>query len=404
MGNNPSYYTGANYPVGNVSWYDCQSFISKLNAMTGKSFRLPTEAEWEFAARGGNLSLGYVYAGSNDIDAVAWYSINCGNTLHPVAQKQPNELGLYDMSGNVGEWCQDWYSDNYYGDSPFHNPCNNSEASARVIRGGNYAGTDWNCRVAFRGDQSPNIHSSNFGLRLALSDGDGSPVGYLSCPDDRHPHLIDLGLPSGTKWACCNVDDDATKQSPTNYGSYYAWGETETKSTYDESTYKYYQNGYYVNLGSDIAGTQYDVAHVQWGGSWVMPSVEQINELREKCTYVETKLNGISVWQIIGSNGGTVFLPAAGSRWGAVLDDAGSHCYYWSSSLCPKDLDLAYDYGFSTGYNDLSCHGCDRISGHSVRPVMNPSGKPNIVDGGNPSDGDGKPDGPGPDADDQGDL
>ena len=114
---------------------------------------------------------------------------------------------------------------------------------------------------------------------------DGTPQTHLFCPDDNHPHMIDLGLPSGTKWACSNVDDDATKQSPTNYGSYYAWGETKEKKVYDWSTYIHCDGTLETchDIGSDIGGTQYDVAHVKWGGNWQMPTRKQIEELIEKC-------------------------------------------------------------------------------------------------------------------------
>ena len=109
MGNNPSEFKGDNLPVEQVSWKDCQKFLSKLNRITGKMFRLPTEAEWEYAARGGNKSRGYQYSGSNNLLDVAWYDDNSGRKTHAVGTKQPNELGIYDMSGNVCEWCQDWY-------------------------------------------------------------------------------------------------------------------------------------------------------------------------------------------------------------------------------------------------------------------------------------------------------
>ena len=137
IGSNPSYFKGAKRPVESVSWNDCQEFIRKLNAMTGKHFRLPTEAEWEYAARGGNRSRGYKYAGSNDLNSVAWYEDNSGNQTHEVGSKQPNELGLYDMSGNVTEWCQDWYDSKYYSSSPQSNPQGPSSGTYyRVIRGG----------------------------------------------------------------------------------------------------------------------------------------------------------------------------------------------------------------------------------------------------------------------------
>ena len=120
MGSNPSYFKGDDLPVEQVSWNDCQDFISKLNAMTGKRFRLPSEAEWEYAARGGKKSRGYQYSGSNTLGDVAWYEGNSGSKTHAVGTKQPNELGIYDMTGNVSEWCQDWYGS--YSSSPQTNP------------------------------------------------------------------------------------------------------------------------------------------------------------------------------------------------------------------------------------------------------------------------------------------
>lgn len=165
MGSNPSIFEGDNLPVENVSWNDCQEFIRKLNTLTGKNFRLPTEAEWEFAARGGNNSRGYKYSGSNDIGSVAWYNGNSGSKTHPVGQKSPNELGLYDMSGNVWEWCQDWKGD--YPSSAQTNPTGPASGSYRVYRGGrgNYAGS---CRVSFRYRSTPDFRYCYLGLRLVL--------------------------------------------------------------------------------------------------------------------------------------------------------------------------------------------------------------------------------------------
>ncbi len=166
MGSNPSYFKGDNLPVENVSWDDCQKFISKLNQLTGKYFRLPTEAEWEYAARGGNRSRGYKYSGSVNLDNVAWFSDNSGNTTHNVGTKQPNELGLYDMSGNVYEWCQDCYGD--YSSSAQINPTGSSSGSFRVIRGGSWYGYAGCCRVSNRDYYAPSYRSINLGLRLAL--------------------------------------------------------------------------------------------------------------------------------------------------------------------------------------------------------------------------------------------
>ena len=167
MGSNPSNRKGDNLPVENVSWNDCQTFLRKLNAMTDKNFRLPTEAEWEFAARGGNRSRGYQYSGSKKIDDVAWYNNNSGGETHPVGTKAPNELGIYDMSGNVWEWCQDWYGD-YHGYSQT-NPTGPSSASGRMNRGGSWYNYARYCRVANRGSFAPGIRTSSLGLRLALS-------------------------------------------------------------------------------------------------------------------------------------------------------------------------------------------------------------------------------------------
>ena len=164
MGNNPSYFKGAKRPVESVSWDDCQEFIRKLNAMTGMKFRLPTEAEWEFAARGGNKSRHTIYSGSFSIDAVAWYGANSDEQTHNVGQKSPNELGLYDMTGNVHEWCQDWYGS--YSSSSQSNPCGPSSGSYRVTRGGCWSNYEEDCIVSYRKNYAPD--DSGSGLRLAM--------------------------------------------------------------------------------------------------------------------------------------------------------------------------------------------------------------------------------------------
>jgi hypothetical protein len=199
----------------------------------------------------------------------------------------------------------------------------------------------------------------------------GSPQSYLTCPDDHHPHLIDLGLPSGTKWACCNVDDDSSKQSPTNYGSYYAWGETKEHDdlVYNWSTYTHCDGSYSTchDLGSDIAGTQYDVAHYRWGGSWVMPSKTQQQELLNNCTYEWTTVNGVNGGRFTSkTNGGSIFLPAAGARWDDLYS-AGSGSSYWSSTQDPSNSSRAYYLFFNSGNANWS--GYSRYYGFLVRPV-----------------------------------
>ena len=167
MGNNPSCFAGYNSPVENVSWDDCQAFISKLNQLTGSNFRLPTEAEWEYAARGGDKSRGYKYAGSDNINNVAWYGISPysnGKRTHPVKTKSPNELGLYDMSGNVMELCADWYGE--YSGCSQTNPKGPSTGSCHVYRGGSWYDDARCCRMSYRFPWIPN--SDFIGLRLAL--------------------------------------------------------------------------------------------------------------------------------------------------------------------------------------------------------------------------------------------
>ena len=188
MGSNPSYFTGDNQrPVEYVSWDDCQEFIEKLNSLTGKQFRLPTEAEWEYAARGGKYSRGYMYSGSNNADEVAWYCQNSGDKYlswewnhdnsyesiienncktHPVKTKKANELGLYDMSGNVEEWCNDRYGD--YQSNSQTNPTGPSKCDFRVSRGGSWGYYDVYVRVSSRNYHTPDNRYDSYGLRLAL--------------------------------------------------------------------------------------------------------------------------------------------------------------------------------------------------------------------------------------------
>ena len=168
MGNNPSNFKGDDLPVENVSWNEVQEFIKKLNQLTGKSYRLPTEAEWEYAARGGGNSRGYKYSGSNTLQDVAWYGENSGSKMHPVGTKSPNELGIYDMSGSVWEWCQDWYNSSYYANSPQRNPTGPASGSNRVRRGGCWLTDVRLCRVSNRGRSAPDFWGNGLGFRLAL--------------------------------------------------------------------------------------------------------------------------------------------------------------------------------------------------------------------------------------------
>ena len=156
-----------NIAVHGLSWDDCQRFIAKLNKVTGRHFRLPTEAEWEFAARGGNKSRKTKYAGSNNLDNVAWYFDNSHREkVRPVKKKAANELGIYDMTGNVSEWCQDWYSP--YSSKPQTNPKGPETGTKRVIRGGDWGSTERRCNISDREGRKPDDNYTNFGFRLAL--------------------------------------------------------------------------------------------------------------------------------------------------------------------------------------------------------------------------------------------
>ena len=211
--NNPSHFKKDNFPVENVSWADCKRFIRKLNAATGENFRLPTEAEWEFACRGGNSSNHYKYSGGNNLDDVAWYKDNSGNRTHAAVTKQPNELGIYGMSGNVWEWCEDVYGP--YGEASQHNPLVLGDSNNHVFRGGSWYHSDWRCDPAFRGQDASTATYDRGGFRLAKGDTDytvvflpvaaspapstpsasGSGMNYES-NSERKPPIIDFVLGS----------------------------------------------------------------------------------------------------------------------------------------------------------------------------------------------------------------
>lgn len=194
---------------------------------------------------------------------------------------------------------------------------------------------------------------------------------YTSCPDGNHPHMIDLGLPSGTKWACCNVG----ASMPEEYGDYYAWGETQPKAMYNWETYAYcHKNdsvGYWEmvieNIGSDIAGTCYDAATANWGAPWRMPTKAQCDELRTNCSSVWTTMNGVNGRKFTGPNSGTIFLPAAGYReYWQIYDLAGSSGLYWSSTLYE---DNSYAWHLLINSGGVDAYDLYRDEGMSVRPV-----------------------------------
>ena len=191
----------------------------------------------------------------------------------------------------------------------------------------------------------------------------GDIVAYTSCPDSHHPHLIDLGLPSGTKWACCNVG----AEKPEDYGGYFAWGETTEKSSYTSGNYLD-GKGISYDIGKDIAGTQYDAATANWGSPWVMPSKDQMEELKNNCTSEWTTENGVNGRRFTGPNGASIFLPAAGGRWKDDLYYAGSDGRYWSSSLYESGTSYVWGLYFGSGYVYTDYY-YGRDGGQGVRPV-----------------------------------
>lgn len=206
---------------------------------------------------------------------------------------------------------------------------------------------------------------------MAGKDGDTEPVipeekAYTICPDDNHPHMIDLGLSSGTRWACCNVGAD----TPEGYGSYYAWGETWTKINYDWITYAHC-DGSFSNchdIGSDISGTIYDTATVNWGTSWRMPTIDQYHELISSCSSTWINKDGINGLNITGANGSTIFMPASGCYRFSKMDGQNSYGIYWSSTKNPERTS-AYFLHFDNDDVGWTFPDYSYREGRPVRPV-----------------------------------
>jgi hypothetical protein len=283
---------------------------------------------------------------------VAWYINNSNNKAQTVKQKYPNELGIYDMSGNVWEWCQDWYGD-YSSDAQI-NPQGSSSGSARVIRGGSWKNdANSDCCTFGRLDLTPAATPSNLGFRITL---------------DMHDY-VDLGL--SVKWATCNVG--AT--TPEEYGDYFAWGETEAKQNFSWEIYKWC-NGtkstitkYNATDGFTTLLPEDDAAHVNWGGQWRMPTKEELTELREQCTWKWVTINGIKGNKVTGPNGNSIFLPAGGSynTFDDQLNSAGVHGWIYSSTKSSVD-NQAQEMGTSS--SGAAQTSCSRCLGLNIRPVL----------------------------------
>jgi formylglycine-generating enzyme required for sulfatase activity len=202
-------------PVGNINWFDAQAYIKWLNESTGKNYRLPTEAEWEYAAIGGHKSTPTVYVGGTDLEKLSWYFDNAGNRSHTVGQKMANELGIYDMSGNVREWCYEWYGEFYYASSPEINPQGPDIGRQRVLRGGSWVSSKDRMRITFRNFDFPYNSHNDYGFRLALSG-------------EAKPSIKEIPIHSATPKIDFLKDLD-TKGFVDIYGIYFDTGKSKVK-------------------------------------------------------------------------------------------------------------------------------------------------------------------------------
>ena len=193
-------------------------------------------------------------------------------------------------------------------------------------------------------------------------------VPMFTCSNDNHPHIIDLGLPSGTQWSCCNMG----AENPEARGGYYAWGETAVKDDYSWETYKHCKGkrNTCFNLGEDIAGTEHDVAHVVWRSSWRMPSEEQFRELLTNCDREWTSINGVNILRLTGPSGGTISLPLAGYIWGSEVYEDNEYADYWTSTVDESNSNYAISFGFYPPNDVRFDEGDYRYTGLSVRPVF----------------------------------
>ncbi len=302
MGNNPSHWKGDDLPVAGLTWDEAQEFIQKLNRLTCRTFRLPTEAEWEYAARGGSKSRGYKYSGSNSIDDVAWYKGNSGKKPHPVKGKQANELGIYDMSGNVEEWCSDSYGD--YNSGSQHDPEGSPIDNARVMRGGYWFLDAWFCRVSNRWDcYAPNTQSDHFGFRLVLDDNPTMTENHerndtFNKRDEifavRGVEFKMVWVEGGTFTMGCtsehgeDCDDNEKPAHSVTLSSYYI-GETEVTQALWEAVM--------VNNPSEFKGNNLPVEQVSWDD--VQKFVQKLNRLTGRTFRLPTEAE----WEYAGRGG-----------------------------------------------------------------------------------------------------
>jgi hypothetical protein len=349
MGNNPSTMIGDDLPVNNVLWEEADAFVKRLSQMTGYTFHLPTEAEWEFAARGGNKSQGYLYAGSNNIQEVAWYGSNSGNTTQPVGTKQPNELGIYDMSGNVIEWCSDWLGP--YSAEAQVNPIGPATGAYHVYCGGCWYLPANVCRCTHRRQTTAGYGEAAVGLRVALRE-------------KVEPVAVDMGL--SVKWATRNLG--AT--SPEDYGDYFAWGETEPKEVYSWQTYQDDLRNKYNIDGLTTLLLEDDAAHVNWGDKWRIPSNEERNELIDSCNWEWTTYNDVAGYKATShKTGNSIFIPAVGYRGSEKpYYPAGVYGLYWLRNVEGRTYAMLFII-YKDNPPKIDARMGTRCYGFAIRPV-----------------------------------
>lgn len=374
MGNNPSAFQFPDRPVENISWWDAQGFLNRLRHLTGLPFRLPTEAEWEYAAREAGKGE-TTYSGSDDADEVAtFYDNSYDSSTSPVKSLNPNGYGLYDMSGNVWEWCSDFYAD--YPSEDQVNPRGMAWYDNAVNRGCCYSDNKNNSNVFRRNDCNSFGKWSSVGFRLAL----GGPA--------YGPEKVDLGLPSGNLWSSVNMG----AALPEEIGDYYAWGETEPKWNFTWDNYQHmyegygdayhitkytipdglddgiwYQYGVFAGDGQSVLDPSDDPAQVNWGEGWRMPSRADWQELLDNCTVTVESRRGMSGRLVTSNlNGRSIFLPAVGFRWNsdAYWTNSPENTFYPMSSLGDNST-----FNMVLNLDDRNFINNDRYGGLPVRPV-----------------------------------
>ena len=328
MGTNPSNWKGDNLPVENVSWNDVQEFISKLNVQTGKKYRLPTEAEWEYAARGGNQSKGCKYSGSNSISNIAWYDANSNKMTHIVGQKSPNELGIYDMSGNVCEWCQDLFG--MYSSSSQTNPTGPSSGLARMVRGGCWVTSEDGCRVSYRCNYNQNSRYSFCGFRLALSADNNVSSNTSTISTAKTYKIGDYYNENGKEGVVFEVTADGkhgkiVSMTQSDRGIRWASDAYEQKRLIGADSKS--DGAYNMVKVKSISGWQTKYPAFKWcadlGDGWYLPAIDELEKfMLDKSVWIAVSLTLIA-------RGGTALHNIAASTVNR----------YWSST------EYAYQYG-----------------------------------------------------------